>query len=229
MADHTHSPPPVDGMLKTLALEAANEMIAAKTLAANGEAKLAIECVKDGQAHALKAKRLLASALRMKVLPDKTAVNAALGHVEDARLFASAATTMARHAMRRRTLDADAAKKAKASGDAVGYLSAAADALLATLKGGGADLAMRKLRTAVKVMGAILDEATKAADPFADDAAAAKAIVDDIAKRTTWLADHEAKTTSAKMPETTDHSQTIEPECPDGEAAGTVTGSIISV
>ena len=54
-------------------------------------------------------------------------------------------------------------------------------------------MAMRKLQTAVKVVESIVGEAGKNGDPFGEEIAAAMSAINDIAKRTTWLAEQAAK------------------------------------
>ena len=137
----------------------------------------------------MKAKKLLASALRQKLLPSRDNVNAALGYAEDARLSALASTISVRNIIRQRKSAGEAAKLIRASSDAVGYMTAAAELLHDALQGGDATLAMRKALNAVELITNLADEATKSGDPNAEDATAAKAVADDLAKRFRVLAE----------------------------------------
>ena len=66
-------------------------------------------------------------------------------------------------------------------------MAAAAEVLLDALKGGCSITAMVKVADAVVHVTELADEAKKVSDPGAEDAVSAKAVVDEIAKRTSAL------------------------------------------
>lgn len=83
----------INRILRSYSASANKYFINSINLASSGEIALALENVKDAQNTALKAKKLIAAALRKKLIPSTRAINMCLGSVEDARLYALAATT----------------------------------------------------------------------------------------------------------------------------------------
>ena len=149
---------------------------------------------------ALKAKKLLAAALRQKLLPSNIRVNFALGYAEDARLSALASTISVRNIIRQRKATGDATKAIKASSEAVGYMIAATELLHDVLMGGDAILALRKALSAVDLISNLADQSSKSGDPNTEDATAAKAVADDLVKRFRVLAEQYVKAGKDQKP-----------------------------
>ncbi|MEI7610860.1 MAG: hypothetical protein WCJ64_26045 [Rhodospirillaceae bacterium] len=178
---------PAEILVQEAAMAAGKDMVYVISLGRCGEVKLAADSARKCQEHSRKAEKLAVIALKQNLILTREAKNLALGYVEDARLFGNASIACAKSAARRKLTAGSASSSFKASAEAVAYMAAAAEVLFDTLKGGCAVTAMHKAADAVVHVTELTDEATKAGDPGAEDAVAAKAVVDDIAKRTTIL------------------------------------------
>jgi hypothetical protein len=173
------------------AIEAGTAMEAAFSSARSGDRDGALAMAKEAAAKAVLAKKVLATALRSQNYAAYDASRTALGHAEDARLFAKAAMDVTRSAVRSATMDRKTAGEAgKRVAEVMAFLMAAASVLLDIKRGSAADSALRKVAAAAERAGQAAEEVAKASpgSPMAEDAKAAKDTAAEIARRSLWAA-----------------------------------------
>jgi hypothetical protein len=165
--------------------EAGDAMEATFSSAKSGDFKEALILAKEAVDKALNAKKALATALKAQHTVDQDIGRAALGHVEEARLFAKAAMDVAR-AANRRALDAGGGPPGKKSAETMAFLMATASLLLDIKRGGDIQVSLRKVALAAERAAQAADDAAKAggaANKHAEDAIAGKTTAQEIARR----------------------------------------------
>ena len=173
-------------------LEAGNAMEASFLSARAGDRDGAGDMAKEATSKALLAKKALSAALHGQSAGDTLAARAALGHVEDARLFAKAAMDVYRSTVRR-AADKQGGEAAKKAAETMAFLMAAASALLDVKRGTASDTSLRKAALAAERAGQAADDAAKSGGPHGEDAQAAKATAGEIARRALWAVREAAK------------------------------------
>ena len=170
-------------------------MEAAFLSARAGDRDGALDMAKDAASKALQAKKALTAGLQGQTAADTLTSRAALGHVEDARLFAKAAMTVFSSSARRGT-DRQGGEAAKKAGEAMAFLMAAGSALLDIKRGTGTDATLRKAAMAAERATQAADDAAKAGgagNGHTEDALAAKETAGEIARRALWAVREAAK------------------------------------
>ena len=170
------------------AIEAGNSMEAAFASVRAGDRDGAIAMAKEATAKALLAKKAMTSALHHQTESETFASRAALGHVEDARLFAKAAMDVCR-GYARRVSDKGGGEAGKRAAEAHAFMMAAASSLLDVKRGSAVETTLRKAAAAAERATQAADEAVKAGgagNAHADEAMAAKQTATEIARRTLW-------------------------------------------
>ncbi|MEI6987593.1 MAG: hypothetical protein WCK65_15880 [Rhodospirillaceae bacterium] len=171
-----------------IAVEAGDAMEAAFSSARSGDRDGAMEMAREAVTKALLAKKALATVLHAQTsAATQLQSRVALGHVEDARLFAKAAMDVSR-SFARRISDKGGGEAGKKSAETLAYLMAAASTLLEIKRGGFADNAVRKVAMAAERAGMMAEEAIKLGGPHADDAKASKETASEIARRALYAA-----------------------------------------
>ena len=178
---------PAEILVQEAAMSAGKDMLYVISLGRCGEAKLAADSARKCQELSRKTEKLAVIALKQNLFATREAKNQALGYVEDARLFSNVSVVCAKSSIRRKKTAGASINNFKTSAEAVAYMAAAAEVLLDALKGGCSITAMVKVADAVVHVTELADEAKKVSDPGAEDAVSAKAVVDEIAKRTSAL------------------------------------------
>ena len=177
------------------ALDAGNAMEAAFSSAKAADREGALDMAKEAAAKAIQAKKALSTVLHKQTSANLEMSRAALGHVEDARLFAKAAMDVTRSAARRAT-DRAGGAAAKKAAETVAFLMAAASALLDVKRGTAVELSLRKAAAASERAGQAAEDALKAGgagNPHAEDAKAARGTAAEIARRALWAVREAAK------------------------------------
>lgn len=167
------------------ALEAGNAMEASFLSARAGDRDGALEMAKLATAKAVLAKKALTTALHAQSADTATS-RAALGHVEDARLFAKAATDVYRSTVRRAADKNGHPVAMKKAAETVAFLMAAATTLLDVKRGTATEVSLRKAALASERASQAAEDAVKAGGPHGEDALAAKITAGEIARRTLW-------------------------------------------
>jgi hypothetical protein len=170
------------------AIDAGNAMEAAFSSAKASDRDGALDMAKEAATKAILAKKALALVLHGQSSANVLLSRVALGHVEDARLFAKAAMDVSRAAARRIN-DRAGGEPARKSAEALAFLMASASALLDVKRGANTESTLRKAAMASERAALAADEAAKiggAGNGYADDARAAKETAAEIARRALW-------------------------------------------
>jgi len=170
------------------ALDAGNAMEAAFSSAKAADCEGSLDMAKEATSKAIQAKKALAIMLKGQSAANQLASRIALGHVEDARLFAKAAMDVSRAALRR-SADRAGGDPARKAAETLAFLMAAAAALLDVKRGSIAESTLRKAAMAAERAALAADETVKIAgdsNAHASDAIAAKNTASEIARRTLW-------------------------------------------
>ncbi len=170
------------------AIEAGNAMEATFASVRAGDRDGAMFMAKEATGKALLAKKALASVLQQLVEADTASSKLALGHVEDARLFAKAAMDVCR-SYARRVSDKGGGEAGKKAAEALAFMMAGASTLLDIKRGSVVETTLRKAAAAAERTTLAADEATKiggAGNVHADEAQAAKQTASEIARRALW-------------------------------------------
>ncbi|CAK0754457.1 hypothetical protein CCP1ISM_570003 [Azospirillaceae bacterium] len=176
--------------------EAGDAMEATFSSAKSGDLKESLIFAKEAADKAIHAKKALATALRAHTSGNQDDARAALGHVEDARLFAKSAMDVARSA-NRRVLDGGGGPAGKKAAETMAFLMATASSLLDIKRGATVDVTIRKAALASERAGQAADDAAKAggaANKHGEDAQAAKATAAEVARRVLWIGKEILKT-----------------------------------
>ncbi len=177
------------------AMDAGNAMEAAFLSAKAADREGALDMAKEAALKALQAKKALSTVLHKQTSANIELSRAALGHVEDARLFAKAAMDVTRSAARR-AADRAGGVPAKRASETAAFLMAAASALLDVKRGTAMETSLRKAALAAERAGQTAEDAVKtggAGNPHAEDAKAAKETASEIARRALWAVREAAK------------------------------------
>ena len=171
-----------------IAVEAGNAMEAAFASIRAGDRDGAMFMAKEATAKALLAKKAMTSVLQQHSDADQASSKLALGHIEDARLFAKASMDVCRgHA--RRVSDKGGGEAGKKASETMAFMMAAASTLLDIKRGTMVDTTLRKVAAASERAAQVAEEAVKAGGPgnvHADEAMAAKQTAAEIARRALW-------------------------------------------
>ena len=168
-----------------VAIEAGDAMEGAFSAARSGDRDGSLAMAKEAATLALRAKKAMTAVLHSQTASTQLASRVALGHVEDARLFAKAAMDVSRGYARRIAAGGggDAGKK---SAETLAFLMAAATTLLDIKRGNILETSLRKVAMASERATETAGEATKLGGPHGEDAAAAQATAAEIARRALW-------------------------------------------
>lgn len=171
-----------------IALEAGNAMEAAFASVRAGDRDGALLMAKEATNKALLAKKAMSSSLHQQKDNDTISAKVALGHIEDARLFAKAAMDVCR-GYARRISDKGGGEAGKKAAETLAFLIAAATALMDIKRGSVVETTLRKAAAAAERAAQSADEAAKAGgagNVHADEAMAAKQTAAEIARRALW-------------------------------------------
>lgn len=174
---------------------AGDAMESAFSSAKSGDLKESLILAKEAVDKALQAKKGVATVLKSLTYSDYDNSRIALGHVEDARLFAKAAMDVARSA-NRRVIDGGGGPAGKKAAETMAFLMATASSLLDLKRGATPDVTIRRAALASERAGqAAADAATAggAANKHAEDALAAKDTAAELARRVLWVGRDQAK------------------------------------
>ena len=183
----TTSRKPVEALIKEVTILTGDEMSKVISLSYCGEGELSLQLAKEVQSSALKARKLMVSALKNNMFKSRESMDVGLGFVEDARLFANAGSIAARAGLRNKAYGAEVTDDQKRANEAVGYMIAAVEELLRVLKGGDPVIASKKLSSAIEIMKQISGSPADNSNIDIDHITNASAIVDGIAKRIEWI------------------------------------------
>ncbi len=170
------------------AIEAGNAMEATFASVRAGDRDGAMYMAKEATAKALLAKKAMTSVLQQHSDADTTSSKAALGHIEDARLFAKAAMDVCR-GYARRISDKGGGDAGKKAAETLAFMMAAASTLLDIKRGSMVETTLRKAAAASERAGQAAEEAVKAGgadNVHAVEALAAKQTAAEIARRALW-------------------------------------------
>jgi hypothetical protein len=180
---------PVEDLIKDVAISAYDAMEDAIALATTANLHMALEGAQSCQSIACRARKIMIAALKRRLFSSQNCINVGLGHAEDARLFANAASIFARYAAQRIAAPTKPDAE-KATAESMGLMLAAIRVLVAAIKTECTRDAMKKAATAVTRGTGLPEEAAKAGDPCARDASAAVTITKEINVRVRWLGMH---------------------------------------
>ncbi|MEI8394136.1 MAG: hypothetical protein WCF85_05330 [Rhodospirillaceae bacterium] len=175
----------IAGLAISLAVDAGNAMEAAFSSARSGDRDGSLSMAKEAAGKAMLAKKVVAPAVNNQTSAGFDLAKAAVGHAEDARLFAMAAMDVARGSARNAG-NRQGGEPVKKSAESMAFLMAGASALLDIKRGGAAESTIRKIAMASERTGQAAEEAGKvggAGNLHAEDAAAAKETMTLIARR----------------------------------------------
>ncbi len=170
------------------AIEAGNAMEAAFASVRAGDRDGALSMAREATSKALLAKKAMTTVLHQHADADNLSSRVALGHIEDARLFAKAAMDVCR-GYTKRISDKGGGEAGKKAAETLAFLMAAATTLLDIKSGTGSETTLRKVAAAAERAGQAADEAAKvggAGNVHADEAQAAKQTTTEIARRALW-------------------------------------------
>ncbi len=170
------------------AIEAGSAMEAAFASVQAGDRDGAMYMAKEATGKALLAKKAMSSVLQQHNDADTLSSKVALGHVEDARLFAKAAMDVCR-AFARRIADKGGGEAGKKASEALVFMMAAASTLLDVKRGSIVATTLRKVAAASERAAQAAEEAAKiggGGNVHAEEAQAAKQTAAEIARRTLW-------------------------------------------
>ncbi len=170
------------------AIDAGNAMEAAFASIRAGDRDGGLQMAKDATAKALLAKKAMSSVLQKHADSDPAASRSALGHVEDARLFAKAAMDVCRGYVRR-VADKGGGEAGKKAAEAAAFMMAGASTLLDIKRGSMIETTLRKAAAAAERAAAVAEEAAKlggAGNVHADEARMAKETAAEVARRALW-------------------------------------------
>ena len=171
-----------------IALEAGNAMEAAFASVRAGDRDGALLMAKEATNKALLAKKAMSASLHQQKENNSGSASAALGHIEDARLFAKAAMDVCR-GYARRISDKGGGEAGKKAAETLAFLIAAATTLMDIKRGSVVETTLRKAAAAAERAAQSADEAVKAGgagNVHADEAMAAKQTAAEIARRALW-------------------------------------------
>jgi len=170
------------------AIEAGNAMEATFASVRAGDRDGAMYMAKEATNKALLAKKAMTSVLHQHADADTLSSKTALGHVEDARLFAKAAMDVCR-GYARRVSDKGGGDAGKKAAETLAFMMAAASTLLDIKRGSVVETTLRKVAAAAERAAQAAEGAAQAGgadNVHAAEAQAAKETAAEIARRALW-------------------------------------------
>ena len=171
-----------------IAIEAGNAMEATFASVQAGDRDGAMFMAKEATAKALLAKKAMTSGLHKQTEADTPSSRAALGHIEDARLFAKAAMDVCR-GYARRVSDKGGGEAGKKAAETLAFMMLAATTLLDIKRGSYVETSLRKAAAAAERAAQAAEGAAQAGGAgniHAEEAQAAKQTATELARRALW-------------------------------------------